>query len=497
MTIKTRSEWEALAATISVDPRLFIDGEHVSSASDQRIEMINPADGSRHAEVEAAALEDLDRAVAAAQRAFDEGAWSKLHPRDRKRIMLALADLVDRHRDELALLISLDMGKVISDAQGEIDISLTVLRFFAESVDKVFGEVAPVGPGGLATITREPLGVVGAIVPWNYPLMMVMWKIAPALATGNTVVLKPAEQSPRVALRVAELAREAGFPAGVLNVLPGFGPVVGKAIGLHPGIAKVTFTGSTATGRLILQYAAESNMKRTSVELGGKSATILLSDTPDVSAAAAMLAEGIFGNTGQVCNASSRLLVHRAIRDEFLEELRKHTANWQAGHPLDPAAKMGPLVTSAQKQRVENYLGLASDEGGEVHSWAPADITAGSGNYVDPFVVTGLENRSRVAQEEIFGPVATVIDFEDDAEAIRLANDSDYGLAAGVWTSDVVKAITYTRELRAGSVYVNCWDYGDITLPFGGFKQSGIGRDKSLHALHGFTELKSTYINLS
>lgn len=496
MTVRTRAEWEALAESASVDPRLFIDGEHVSAASDERIKMINPADGVLQAEVEAAAEEDVDRAVEAAQRAFDSGSWSGLHPRDRKRLMLALADLVEERRDEFALLISLDMGKVISDAQGEIDISLTVLRFYAESVDKVFGEVAPVGPGGLATITREPLGVVGAIVPWNYPLMMVMWKIAPALAVGNTVIVKPAEQSPRVALLLAELAMHAGFPRGVLNVLPGFGPVVGRAIGLHPGIAKVTFTGSTSTGRLILQYAAASNMKRTSVELGGKSATILLEDTPDLAVAASMLAEGIFGNTGQVCNASSRILVHRGIRDRFLEELQRQTEVWRSGHPLDPASKMGPLVTAAQKERVEGYLQLAREEGGETHSWS-ASAPDGPGNYLDPFVVTGLGNRARVAQEEIFGPVATVIDFDDDDEAIRLANDSDYGLAAGVWTADVTKAITYTRRLMAGSVYVNCWDYGDITLPFGGFKQSGIGRDKSLHALHGFTELKSTYINLS
>lgn len=492
----TATEWQELADGLDLRTKAFIGGEYVDAASGETFESIDPATGAKRADVAAAGSEDVDRAVRAARASFESGVWAEAAPLERKGTLLRLADLLEANADELAALMTIDMGKPIGDAVGEVGISARNLRWFAELVDKVYGEVAPLPRMAHAYITREPIGVVGAIVPWNYPLLMPMWKLSPALATGNSVVLKPAEQSPLVALKLAELAAEAGLPDGVLNVVPGLGETAGKALAQHMDVDKVAFTGSTEVGRLMMRYAAESNLKKVSLELGGKSPAVILADAPDMSFVAGMAAEGIYANAGQVCNAGSRLFVHREVRDEFVEELAKASEKWQPGNPFDPSTAMGPLVSESQLERVTGYMDVARDEGADVSLGGNRANGEGGGYFFEPTILSGVDNNMRVAQEEIFGPVVVTIDFDSDEEGIRLANESPYGLAAGVFTRDVSKAHKLARKLRAGSVYVNCWDYGGDTLPVGGYKQSGTGRDKSLHALDNYTELKSTYVYL-
>jgi acyl-CoA reductase-like NAD-dependent aldehyde dehydrogenase len=490
------TDWHAIADSVTPQTQLFIGGEFVDAATGETFAMINPATGEHRCDVAAGGDEDVDRAVRSARASFESGVWSRSGPGDRKRVLFALADLLERDAEEIAVLLTLDMGKPISDSIGEVAGSVKHLRYFAEAIDKVFGEVAPVGPDGVAFVTREPIGVVGAVVPWNYPLMMPMWKLGPALASGNSVVLKPAEQSPLAALKLAELAAEADLPDGVLNVVTGLGETAGQAIGRHMDVDKVAFTGSGEVGGLFLKYAAESNLKSVSLECGGKSPAIVLGDAPDLEIVARMTAQGIWENTGQVCNAGSRILVHRDRRDELAERLDAVAREWAPGDPLDAGTPMGPLVNEPQLERVLGYMRIADEEGVTVASGGNRVREDLGGYFFAPTVLTDVDNRMRVAQEEIFGPVVSLIDFDSEDDAVRAANDTRYGLAAGVWTRDVTKAHRISRALRAGSVYVNCWDYGDVSLPFGGYKASGIGRDKSLHAMDGYTELKSTYINL-
>jgi gamma-glutamyl-gamma-aminobutyraldehyde dehydrogenase/4-guanidinobutyraldehyde dehydrogenase/NAD-dependent aldehyde dehydrogenase len=389
-----------------------------------------------------------------------------------------------------------DSGKPIGDARFEVGLAVDQFRYFAEAVDKVYGEVIPTASTAVATVTREPLGVVGAIVPWNYPLLMPTWKLAPALAAGNSVVVKPAEQAPLVTLRVAALAAEAGLPDGVLNVVPGRGEVAGRALALHMDVDKVAFTGSTEVGKLVLRYAAESNLKGVSLECGGKSPNIVLVDAPDLQLAAAMTAEGIFGNSGQVCNAASRLVVHESLADELVDRIVQESRSWQPGDPFDPATQMGSMVDEAQMQRVLDYVEVGRQEGATLATGGNRARVETGGFYVEPTVFTGVSNDMRIAREEIFGPVLSTITFRTEEEAIAIANDTAYGLAGAIWTRDITKANRFTRALRAGNVYVNCYDRGDLSLPFGGYKQSGFGRDKSLHALENYTQLKSTFTNL-
>ena len=485
-----------LPDTSNFPRRAFVDGEFMDAASGATFECISPVSGETLFDVAACASEDVDRAVAAARRAFEAGAWSQVAPRERKKILLRLAELIKRDRDDLALMITLDMGKPIASSVGEVSSAVDCFRYFAEAVDKVYGEVGPTGPSAVTLVTREPIGVVGLVVPWNYPILMPTWKLAPSLATGNSVVLKPAEQSPVVALALAALASEAGVPDGVLNVLPGFGETAGQALGRHMDVDKVAFTGSSEVGKLFLRYSGESNMKGVQLECGGKSPNIIFDDVPDIDLAIADAAEGIFGNSGQVCSAGSRLLLQESIADEVLEKLAAEAAKWQPGDPLDPGTRMGSLVDETQMRRVLGYIEAGTGEGAELRLGGARTREDSGGFYVEPTIFGGARNDMRIAREEIFGPVVAAIPFGSEDDGLRIANDTVYGLSSAVWTRDINKALRFARSIRAGTVCVNCYDYGDISLPFGGYKQSGIGRDKSLHAFENYTQLKTTYINV-
>jgi acyl-CoA reductase-like NAD-dependent aldehyde dehydrogenase len=496
------TDWVARAAALTLPSLAIIDGAQRASLSGETFAVVTPRDGRRVGHVAACRSADIDLAVHAARAAFDDGRWSATTPQHRKGVLLALADLLLAHREELALLESIDVGKPIAEClRVDVPGAATSFRWYAEAIDKVYDEVGPTGPDALSLVTREPVGVVGAVTPWNYPLIVSSWKLAPALAAGNSVVHKPAEQSPLTALRVAELALEAGLPPGVLNVVPGFGPAAGEPLGRHMDVDKLAFTGSTEIGKRFLVYAGESNLKSVQLECGGKSPQVVLADAPDLRAAASGIAAGIFYNAGQTCNAGSRVVVDRAVKDELLALVAEEATAWQPGDPLDEATTLGAIVDGDQHRRVVDYIRLGTEEGARVAVGStPSDEERGpvpGGWYVAPTVFDDVTPSMRIATEEIFGPVLAILTSDGPEEALTLANDSEYGLAAAVWTADLRTAHRMARALRAGTVWVNTFDASDVTVPFGGMKQSGSGRDKSLHALDAYTHRKTTWLDLS
>ncbi|WP_168790016.1 aldehyde dehydrogenase [Paraburkholderia aromaticivorans] len=496
MDKKSLAFWQDKAATLSIEGRAFIDGEYRDAEGGRTFDCLSPIDGKLLAKVADSGAADVDAAVAAARRAFDSGAWSGLNPRQRKAVLLRWAASIREHMDELALLETLDAGKPIADTTSvDVPGAAYCVEWFAEAIDKIGGEVAPADHHLVGLVTREPIGVVAAVVPWNFPILMASWKFGPALAAGNSVVLKPSEKSPLTAIRLAQLALDAGIPAGVFNVVPGAGEP-GKLLALHQDVDCLAFTGSTNVGKLIMQYAGQSNLKRVWLELGGKSPNIVMPDCPDMDRAANAAAGAIFYNMGEMCTAGSRLLVHRDIKEAFIDKLIAAARSYTPGNPLDPKTSMGAIVDKVQLERVLGYIEAGRAEAKLLLGGARVKEETG-GFYIEPTIFEIPASGAKVAREEIFGPVLSVITFDTVEEAIRIANDSEYGLAAAVWTSNLTTAHEVSRQLRAGTVWVNCYDEGgDMNFPFGGYKQSGNGRDKSLHALEKYTELKSTLVRL-
>jgi acyl-CoA reductase-like NAD-dependent aldehyde dehydrogenase len=482
-----------------IETRLFIDGEYRDAVDGGRFDNINPATGQSLAEMARGTEKDIDIAVASALRAYRSGAWSRMAPRERMEVLYRFADLVEDNAESLAVLETLDTGKPIADVSGEdIPSVVTTIRFMAECIDKVDGAVTNTDSGSVHMVLREPLGVVGAITPWNYPMLMAAWKFAPALAAGNTVVLKPAEQSPSTASRLAALFVEAGGPPGVFNVVNGMGEDAGRALALHNDVAKISFTGSTEVGKLIMQYAGQSNMKRVGLECGGKSPQIMMADLPDLDAAVEAAINGVFCNMGEVCSAGSRLLVERPIYDAFIERfVASGREAYVPGDPLDPATNMGPLIDREAQERVLGMIEAGKSEGATLHFGGSAPEALADGAFVNPTLFGDVRNDMSIARNEIFGPVASVIPFEGADEGLAIANDTIYGLAAGIWTRDINRAFRLIKNIEAGVVWVNAYEDGDMTQPFGGYKQSGQARDKCVDSFKSYTQTKSAWIRLA
>jgi acyl-CoA reductase-like NAD-dependent aldehyde dehydrogenase len=479
------------------DGRAFIDGERRWAMDSARFDNISPVDGRLLCEVARCQARDIDLAVGSGRRAFEDKRWRGLAPAERKRVLVRFSELIVTHGEELACLETLDMGKPIRYARSvDVASAANCIRWYGEAIDKVYDEIAPTPDHALALITREPMGVIGVIVPWNYPMIMAAWKIAPALACGNSVVLKPSEKSPLTALRLAELALQAGVPAGVFNVVPGYGAEAGSPLALHMDVDGIGFTGSTKIGKQIHVMAGQSNLKRAWTELGGKSPFIVMDDCPDIERAVQAAVGSLFFNQGESCNAPSRLLVHQRIKDQFIERALQLVPQYQPADPLHPDTVMGALVDKTQLDTVLGYIQKGQQEGAQLLCGGQAALVKPGGFFVQPTIFDGVTSSMTIAREEIFGPVLSVMGFSDAHEAVRLANDHVYGLQASVWSSNLNTAHGMARALRAGTVHVNQYDEDDITVPFGGYKQSGVGRDKSLHAFDKYTELKTTWIRI-
>ncbi len=494
MLDKTIKDWQSAAAKLEIEGRAFIDGRYQDALSGETRATLSPGDGRKLADVANCGTEDADRAVAIAQKAFQSGAWSAMAPADRKMVLVRWAELIEDHADEIALLECLDVGKPIADTTGvDVPSAVRTIRWSGEAIDKVYDQIAPTPANCLALVQRLPLGVVAAIVPWNFPLSTTAWKLAPSLATGNSVILKPASNTPLSALRIAALASEAGLPDGVLQVLPGPGGSLGRHLSLHDDIDGLTFTGSTEVGKQLMQYSGESNLKRTFLELGGKSPNIVFADA-NLEKAAAFAAVAVFYNGGQTCTAGTRLIVEENIREQFIEMVVEQSRNWLPGDPLDPATAMGPMIDAAQMKTVADYVEIGRQEGASLMAGGVQAMADSGGCYYEPTIFDGVNNNMRIAREEIFGPVMSVIGFKDAEEAIAIANDSIYGLAGAVWSNNINTAHQVAAAVRVGTMGINNYFGGDMTVPFGGFKQSGNGRDKSIHAFDDYTELKTTWI---
>jgi acyl-CoA reductase-like NAD-dependent aldehyde dehydrogenase len=477
-----------------VQNKLFIDGEFVDSESRSRIPVLNPHDNSLITEVAEAQQADIDRAVDAARKAFP--AWARMAAMDRGRLLLKLADAIEANAESLAKLETIDTGHPLRDTRG-LDVVRTAVtfRYFGGMADKFQGSVVPVEQGFLNYVLRQPVGVVGQIVPWNFPLMFTSWKMGPALAAGNTVVMKPAELTPLSSLRIAELAREVGFPKGVMNIVPGYGSSAGQYLAEHPGVDKIAFTGSTAVGRKIVQASA-GNLKRVQLELGGKGANIVFDDA-NLTAAVNGSAFAIFHNQGQACIAGSRLIVHEKIADAFLDKFLSLARSIKLGNPLEPSTEMGPLTSTQHRDRVLSYVKVAKEQGGEIllGGKPPARDELAKGCYVEPTVVRAKPS-DRVCQEEVFGPFVTVTSFKDDEEAIAIANGTEYGLGGGLWTTNLQRAHRVAAAMRSGMVWINCYKRVNPGSPFGGVGQSGYGREMGFEAMHDYTEAKSVWVNV-
>ncbi len=491
----TAAEYAELAKNIKLPTQSFVDGELYTSGSGRTFQTVNPATDAILTEITACDARDVDFAVTKAKAAFEDGRWQHRSPNERKATLLKFVELLEQNAHELAVMESLDSGKPIRECQNtDIPEAIHTLRWHAELIDKIYDNTAPVGSNALTLVVREPIGVVGLVLPWNFPLLMLAWKIGPSLAAGCSIVVKPAKETSLTAVRVAELAHQAGVPAGVFNVLTGGGQDVGEPLGRHPDVTMVSFTGSTDTGRRFLQYAADSNLKRVVLECGGKNPAVVMNDVDDLGLVAQHIVNGAFWNMGENCSASSRLIVQADIKDALMARIGEKMREWKMGDPLDPENRLGAMVSKAHFEKVRSYIEQAN---AEKLSVAFGGDTKG-GIFVEPTVVDGVGRDSRLFQEEIFGPVLSVTTFNDIEEAIALANDSVYGLAASVYTSNLKKAIRLSREIRAGVVTVNCFGEGDITTPFGGYKESGFGgRDKSIWAHDQYTELKTIWIDVS
>ncbi|MEM6305410.1 MAG: aldehyde dehydrogenase [Pseudomonadota bacterium] len=490
MELLTKGEYAAIAAELSLPSAAFIDGGYRPAISGKTFESVNPATGEKLADIAACDAQDVDVAVAKAREAFEDGRWSRMHPSARKDVLIKLAKLMTRNARELAVMESIDSGKTIYDCE-TVDLPETIhcLKWHAEAIDKIYDFTAPASDDHIAMVVREPVGVVGLVLPWNFPLLMLAWKIAPALAAGCSVIVKPAEETSLTALRVAELAHEAGVPRGVLNVLPGGGPEVGEPLGRHMDVDMVSFTGSTVTGKRFLTYAGESNAKEMVLEMGGKNPCVVMEDAENLDRVAAHVVNGAFWNMGENCSAVSRLIVHRDVKDALLDRIEAHARDWPLGDPLDPETRLGAMVSKAHFDKVAGYLKDAPD----------ARIGGGAKDgFVEATVLELPDNAHRLARGEIFGPVLSVIEVGSFDEAIAVANDTDYGLCASLFTANAKRAIRGARALRAGTVTVNSYGEGDIATPFGGMKQSGFGgRDNSIFAHDQYTQLKTIWLDLA